>query len=133
MLAGDEDGNSEVARLEARLVVDPSDLEAELADHADLYYRATLMRARVEAEFGKAERDVLAAEGRVADTIRRGNERRDVPLTEDEIRGWVRRDAAADSARRVAGEAHRRLLAARALESAYESRGQILKLLAASR
>lgn len=126
MLAGEEVGDDEVARLESRLGIDLRGLEEELAEHADLYYRAALMRARAEAELGKAERDVLAAEGRAAATILAGNGRRDVPLTDAEVELWVRRSAEVDSAGRRAGEARRRLLLARALESAYEARGRAL-------
>ncbi len=131
MLAGEEDQDPEVSRLESLLEVDPKELEAELAGQPALYYRSALMVARLESQVQAAEYEVGAAEERTAGPLRERNLTLHEPLTEEQIAMRVRQSADVDRAERRAGELRRRLGAARALEAAYAQRMRVLEVLGA--
>ena len=127
MLAGDEDGDPAVSRLETSLRIE--DADKALREQADLYYRVALLAARLEAQVAAAEMSARAAVNRAALALRLVSVDRHVPLAEEEIVARARQDSEADAAERRAGELRRRLLAARALEAAYEQRLRCLEAL----
>ena len=131
MLAGDEDGDSEVMRLEALLAIDAADVESALCEQPDLYYRAALIAARLEAQVAAASYEVAAASERVAGPLRERNLTLHEPLTDTQIAARVCSSSDVDRAERRVGDLRRRLGAARALEAAYVQRLRVLAALGA--
>jgi hypothetical protein len=131
MLEGEVTGRPELTALESRLSIDLSDLEGELAQHADFYYRASLEAARCEARVEVAELEVRAAMNRQTGFLRDQTQGASIPLTEAQIDARARQSSDVDKAERGAAEARRQSGVARALEAAYVARGQAL--MAASR
>ena len=133
MLAGDADGDVEVSRLEADLVIDRADLGEALAHHADLYYRAALTAARLESSVSVAEMDARAALSRQMGTLRDLSRDHPQPPTEAQLETRARQSSDVDKAERRAAEVRRKWLTARALADAYGQRGRALEALAARR
>lgn len=129
LLAGEEEDDAELSRLEAALALDPRRPREAAASQPDLYYRAALRAARLEAQVAAAECDVLGAQERVAGPMREANASRHQPLSEEQIADRVRKSSEVDRAVRAAGELRRRLGMARALHAAYEARGRLLEAL----
>ena len=132
MLAGEEEGDPTLSRLEAGLAIDVSKLEDELARQPDRYYRASLRAARLEARVAEAEAEARAAEGRVLVYLREQAEDRASPPPDAVLLARARQHADVDAAERRARELRRRLLAARALEAAYIQKMSILEVLGAA-
>ena len=130
MLAGEEEGDPILSRLEAGLAIDVGKLEDELARQPDRYYRASLRAARLEARVADAEAEARAAEGRVVMYLREQAEDRASPPPDAILLARARQHADVDAAERRARELRRRLLAARALESAYAQRMRALEVIA---
>ena len=122
MLAGEEDGDPTLLRLEAGLAIDASKLEDELARQPDRYYRASLRAARLEARVAEAEAEARAAENRIFVYLREQAADRAAPPPDAVLLARARQHADVDVAERRARELRRRLLAARALEAAYMQR-----------
>lgn len=130
MLAGDEEDDPALSRLEAGLVID--DVREALRDQPILYYRAALRAARLESQVGTAELDMQAAERRVIVALREVARDRPEPLSEEQIAARARQSGDVDKAERRVGELRRRLLVARALVEAYEQRMRALEALGSS-
>lgn len=128
-LAGDEDGDIEVSRLEAALVIDRAVLSDELANHPDLFYRAALMAARLESRSAVAEMDARQVFVQQVNYLRSQMQDRPQPVTEEQLEARARQAADVDKAARHAAEVRRKFLAARALSAAYEQRGRVLEAL----
>ena len=129
MLAGEEEGDPTLSHLEAGLAIDAGKLEDELARQPDRYYRASLRAARLEARVADAEAGARAAEGRVLAYLREQAEDRASPPPDAVLLARARQHADVDAAERRARELRRRLLTARALESAYAQRMRALEVL----
>lgn len=127
MLVGDEDGDLEVSRIEVSLRIE--DADEALREQPDLYYRAALRIARLEAQVAAAEMSARAAVNRTTLALRLASVDRHVPRGEEEIAARARQDSEVDAAERRVGELRRRLFAARSLEAAYEQRLRCLEVL----
>ena len=133
MLAGEEEGDPILSRLEAGLAIDVGKLEDELARQPDRYYRASLRAVRLEARVAEAEAEARAAEGRVLAYLREQAEGRSSSTSDAVLLARARQHADVDTAERRAREFRRRLLVARALESAYAQRMRVLEVLGTPR
>ena len=127
MLAGDEEDDPALSRLEAGLII--GDIAAALRDQPVLYYRAALRAARLESQAATAELDARSAERRAVIMLRAAARDRPEPPSEEQIAARAQQHADVDKAERRVGELRRRLLAARALASAYRQRLRALEAL----